>query len=120
MAYLHCHNCFWEQDDFWSWKYNPITKFWRDIKWLWKPRWMKLDTWIVHDITRYTRIPVYKRRIIKGNCEIFSWNWLLVEFIKEIRITFRQKWWTWNSWKKDYKTKKPVCPRCKSKLLDID
>ena len=24
MAYLHCHNCSWEQDDFWNKSYNPI------------------------------------------------------------------------------------------------
>ena len=22
--FLHCHNCLWEQDDFWSETYNPI------------------------------------------------------------------------------------------------
>ena len=35
MAYLHCHACGWEQDDFWEWKwwdgwqrpfgYNPLS-----------------------------------------------------------------------------------------------
>ena len=25
MAYLHCHNCGWSQDDFWTENYNPIT-----------------------------------------------------------------------------------------------
>ena len=25
MAYLHCHRCFWSQDDFWDENYNPIT-----------------------------------------------------------------------------------------------
>ena len=24
MPYLHCHNCDWSQDDFWSKDYNPI------------------------------------------------------------------------------------------------
>lgn len=24
MAYAHCHNCGWEQDDFWSKDYNPL------------------------------------------------------------------------------------------------
>ena len=24
MAYLHCHDCDWQQDDFWSAQYNPI------------------------------------------------------------------------------------------------
>jgi hypothetical protein len=24
MAYLHCHNCDWSQDDFWCESYNPL------------------------------------------------------------------------------------------------
>ena len=24
MAYLHCHSCEWQQDDFWNNVYNPI------------------------------------------------------------------------------------------------
>lgn len=24
MSYLHCHNCGWQQDDYWSKGYNPI------------------------------------------------------------------------------------------------
>lgn len=32
MAYLHCHACGWEQDDFWSEGYNPIKSLadWQD------------------------------------------------------------------------------------------
>jgi len=35
--YLHCHNCGWQQDDFWSESYNPIKslQFWE--KYLLKP-----------------------------------------------------------------------------------
>lgn len=25
MAFVHCHECGWSQDDFWSEHYNPIT-----------------------------------------------------------------------------------------------
>ena len=24
MAFLHCHSCGWEQDDFWDERYNPL------------------------------------------------------------------------------------------------
>ena len=27
MAYLHCHSCYFSQDDFWHKGYNPVTCF---------------------------------------------------------------------------------------------
>jgi len=32
MAYLHCHNCKWQQDDFWDRSYNPLRSLlnWED------------------------------------------------------------------------------------------
>ena len=32
MSYLHCHNCKWEQDDFWDEEYNPITFLEKNLK----------------------------------------------------------------------------------------
>lgn len=135
MAYLHCHtkDCGWAQDDFWElfhinrwekrwWKkirlgYNPIWKMWNDIKWLWKPRMIELESWLVDDLQSRSHIPVYKK--IHGNQYLmFSWNWLLFEFFKEIRIIRRQKWWTWKSWKKARDT--AVCPKCGLRDFDID
>ncbi|MCF8354330.1 MAG: hypothetical protein K9H48_07740 [Melioribacteraceae bacterium] len=33
MAFLHCHNCGWEQDDFWSENYHPLScpMDWKDL-----------------------------------------------------------------------------------------
>ncbi len=32
MAYLHCHNCDFSQDDFWHEGYNPVTCFNDDLE----------------------------------------------------------------------------------------
>ena len=45
--YLHCHSCDWEQDDFWTRDYNPLTKIWSNIQWLAKPRMMDFAVWLV-------------------------------------------------------------------------
>jgi hypothetical protein len=123
MAYLHCHTpkCGWEQDDFWSWKYNPVTKIWNDITWLIRPRIIELDEWIIDDITKYTYVPVRRFVAQKGQFRVHSWNWLLVEIVKDIKIAAQQKWWTWKSWERAWTKKiKPVCPRCGKQCFDID
>jgi len=121
MAYLHCHSCDWSQDDFWCRSYNPITKFWSDIKWLIRPQLMDLDEGIVNDLTKYTHVPIFRfrarrRRII--DVKIHTWNWLLLEFVKEIRITLAQRWWTTEAWNRSKKTAR--CPGCGDRNFDID
>ena len=157
MAYLHCHTegCEWSQDDFWElfyinkwekrwWKkirlgYNPISKMWDDIKWLWKPKWMKLDKWIIDDITKYTGVNVKVREVQTENVDwihalnhghdpqqpryyteyqVFSWSWLWVEFVKEWKNFRKMKWWTTKSWEKAKDT--AVCPKCGKRNFDID
>lgn len=113
MAYLHCHSCDWSQDDFWHKRYNPLTKIWDDIKWLWKLRMIEFDACTVKDLIKHTHVPV-----IRNECKVFSWSWLILEVVKEIKIVLRQKWWTWESWKKhkDF----AICPQCGMKDFDID
>lgn len=117
MAYLHCHSCDWSQDDFWTKTYNPLTKIWSDIEWLWKPRIMGMDIDIVDDLTRYTYVIVLRKKYRYGY-KIFSWNWLILEIVKDIKLAFKQKWWTWKSWKKNKATAK--CPECNKQNFDID
>ena len=118
MAYLHCHACDWSQDDFWSIAYNPITKFWDDFKWLWRPRILELDDWIVNDISALTWIPIKRFGGQRGQLRVFSWNWLLIELAKEWYLFRRQKWWTWKSWNR--KRDNAVCPKCGQRAFDID
>jgi len=167
MAYLHCHTkgCNWSQDDFWElkfrvhyykwreswWKYsfsigyNPISRMWNDIAWLWKPRWMSLDKWIIDDITEYTGVKVKVREVKKKRehdpkskivevgpdgkplhitnpyyteYQVFSWQWLKVEWVKNWRSFRHMEWWTWKSWKKARDN--AVCPKCGERNFDID
>jgi len=117
MSYLHCHSCDWSQDDFWHKKYNPLTKIWDDIKWLWKPRMIGMDIDIVKDLNKYTHVLIIQKRV-RHEYKIFSWNWLVLEFVKEIKILFQQKWWTYKSWQRHKDT--AVCPKCKKRNFDID
>jgi hypothetical protein len=117
MAYLHCHACDWAQDDFWSRTYNPFTKFLDDLRWLWRPRLIAFDDYIFPDLIRFTRVPVLRWKGKKGTT-CFSWNWLLLEVVKEARVAWRQKWWTWGAWERAKKT--AVCPGCGKRAFDID
>lgn len=121
MAYLHCHTkgCGWSQDDFWAKGYNPLTKTWSDIKWLIRPRMLELDTWLVDDLTKYTGVWMWRFKAeFSGQARVFSWQWLLLELKREIKCIRKQKWWTWESWKKDKAT--AVCPKCGLRDFDID
>lgn len=160
MAYLHCHtqDCGWSQDDFWTfrprfirykyknsrWKlgftigYNPISKIWNDIVWLWKPRWISLDDWLIEDLRKFTNVNVKVKRVkvkidqakfmLKNEdrpdvyeierLQVHSWDWLRLEFVKEWKIFRGQKWWTWKDWKKHKDS--AVCPKCGLRNFDID
>ncbi len=101
MAYLHCHTkgCGWSQDDFWTWRYNPIRCALDRIKWLWKPRMIEFD-----------------KQVSYGR--MFSWHALLLELRKLIHRTWRMRWWTWKAWKRGKVTAR--CPNCGQRNFDID
>lgn len=132
MSYLHCHTkgCNWSQDDFWSKTYNPFTKIWRDIKWLIKPHFIQFEKRLVDELSEYTGVPIWKSKVFIKNYDssvilcpssimvkVFSWNWFILEFAKEVQIFKRQKWWTYKSFRED---KKAVCPKCGKRCFDID
>ena len=137
--YLHCHTCDWSQDDFWNFKfkieycsykkswfkyrlylgYNPISKTIEDIKWLAKPRLMELEKDVFFDLIKYTKVPVYRFKSNKKSiCRFFSWNWLLLELIKEWKNFRNMKWITFKQWKRDSNI--AVCPKCGDRNFDID
>lgn len=121
MAYLHCHTkgCGWSQDDFYTKGYNPLTKIWSDIKWHIKPRTIKFDDYFVKDdalrLQKYTGVKLW----FKGN-KCFSWNLLVLEIVKDIKVALKMKWWTYKSWKKDYDKGIAKCPKCGLVNFDID
>jgi hypothetical protein len=123
MAYLHCHECGWFQDDFWEWKikwknifkwqtrpfgYNPISLMLEDIAEYWKPRYIGMDSYWC------------KEHGLKGN-KVHSWWLLRYELKRHIKRLFSMKYWTLNSYKKAKNKGIAVCPKCGSKNdFDID
>ncbi len=102
MAFVHCHNCDWEQDDFWSWEYNPLRSLVREILGNFRPRIIDGDP---------PRYPAH------------SW-WLIVV---ASRIFFRRiadmQWPTYASWRRVINKgggRWPDCPKCGEHSLDCD
>lgn len=103
MAFVHCHSCSWQQDDFWSRSYNPIR-------------------WLVKNILMDWSL--YRPHVIKGDKPFWprhSWYYILWEIWRHIRPSryWNQKWWTYGAWKRAVKRnggKWPSCPKCGSGL----
>lgn len=124
MSYLHCHKCSWEQDDFWSWEWQGLLRFWQ---WSRRPLGYNPLSLILEDIAEYAR-----PRFIKYDSQwaeengfrsnrIFSWHIMWWEIRIHFVRLFTQKWWTQKGFKKDYDAKKATCPSCGSKKdWDID
>ena len=92
MSYLHCHGCHWEQDDFWSWHYNPIRCFWRFA------------------LKEYAR-----PRYVSG---VHSWWIILCLIPRYIRRAWNMHWWTRRSWVKAITAAPVGCPKCGHRLCE--
>jgi len=97
MAYLHCHDCDWSQDDFWSLdEYNPLCE---------------------SSIAELRR-DLFKDEIRLGRETITGAEFVVMELRRIIaRITTMvvPTDGEWQKVKKDWR-----CPQCKSKNWDID
>lgn len=101
--YLHCHNCDWQQDDFYHDGYNP-AKYLMD----WNE--MLLSDSIDEQFSTDSnfvkeRGPISKREVLAQEYESYA---------KRIR---EMKWITYEQWKKEENKR---CPKCGSIDLDID
>ena len=105
MAYLHCHSCDWEQDDFYSVDgYNPADYL---------KSWMEMlcsegvDDQFSNDSEFLKENgPISKREVIAREFEKFA-----------IRIR-NMNWVTYELWEKN--KKEAVCPKCGESNFDID
>ena len=110
MSYLHCHNCDFSQDDFWSpdgW--NPI----KNIS-SWKNDFFREDFYEDRGMDSN-----WKEEIGYGRDEIVTTQELLAyEFEKKASIIRNMKYRTLE----EFKEKNPdgICPKCGKKELDID
>ena len=108
MAYLHCHNCDFSQDDFYSVDgYNPTDylKTWnKDLCG------DKLDEQFTDDV-----------QFLRDNGPITQREVIAREYEKYARRIREMKWVTWESFKSSWKDGKwPPCPKCGKHELDID
>ena len=106
MAFLHCHNCDWSQDDFYNENYNPTKtlEFWNEY--LFGEGKYRLDQQFTND-SEFLHIhdPITTRELIAREYE---------QYANHIR---NMKWITFEDFKND--PNKP-CPKCESDKLDID
>lgn len=106
MAYVHCHSCGWQQDDFYDENYNPAQflsnwnyqLFGKDRK--------HLDKLFSDDAL-----------FLKENGSITTREMIAREYEKYARRIRKMKWITYEDFKNDTDKK---CPECSSDDLDID
>ena len=108
MAYLHCHNCGWSQDDFWDEEYNPIT---------WLQKHMK-DELLHKDLDEIFEI---QKETLTG--KIYMSKMTRREFIANQleRAAQRIREMIYRT-EEEYERKNPlhICPNCGKPALDID
>lgn len=116
MAFIHCHECNWGQDDFWDKRYNPIRQFFGvNLPMTWKPVFVKFDEWALKEMgVKYQPVLVGG---LRGQGEVHTWRLLWWHFARMLRKFRHQHWWTWGSYQRD-KNKK--CPKCGNRGLCID
>jgi hypothetical protein len=105
MAYLHCHNCGWEQDDFWKkdgWSPVKSVESWRE-DFLSDKFWDKFST-----------DPIF----IQECGDITFQEVLAREFEKNARKIRNMKYRTMDEFRELNPERK--CPMCGKRELDID
>ena len=106
--YLHCHDCDWQQDDFYSESYNPAKYLmsWNDN--LIGERSSNIDK-------RFSGDPEFLRQ----NGPISTREVLAREYESAAKNIRNMKWLTYEQWENE-KPENKVCPECGSENLDID
>jgi len=110
MAYLHCHNCNWSQDDFYDDGYNPAKYLLDWNEYLYGKRKNRLDELFTDD-----------SQFIKENGNITTREVLAREYEKFANRIRNMKWITHEDFKADFKSGIAKCPKCgRSDEFDID
>jgi hypothetical protein len=145
MAYVHCHKCNWQQDDFWHRGYNPVKYFFTVElpMYIW-PHFMQRDACWIFPTPLSERFgltkSVKKVRAKVGVCDccssskgyvppqtedtitvyyIHSWLALARSIRGWFRKAWNMKWWTYGSWNRAVAKnddKWPPCPTCGNNL----
>ena len=110
MSYLHCHNCYWEQDDFWSEDgWNPFYKTNIDdlrniLREGLKGEKIKLDMYIAKDMNM-------DYEVVDGVAYIDFKDMLVWELDRMKNNILNMTWYTEAEFRGD---PNPVCPQCGS------
>jgi hypothetical protein len=107
MSYLHCHNCGWSQDDFWTKSYNAIRFL---LNW---------EEELLNDkfFQKFPGDSQWKKE--KG--DITYQEAIAQELEKHARTIRHMKWRTREEFDKDRHIEIAACPNCGSKKdFDID
>lgn len=103
MAYLHCHSCGWQQDDFWNKTYNPIRHL---LNWESDLLTKNLDEQWTDD----------KNIIKETGCK--TWREIIVKNIENAAQSVREMLFRVQD---DFNNNKDVrCPNCGNINWDID
>jgi hypothetical protein len=107
MAYLHCHNCGWSQDDFWDKNYNVVRSL---LDWE--------DSLLGEKFNEI--FPGNSNR--ENNLSRFTFKEVIArELEHHANIIRNMKWRTDVEFQRDYKLGIAKCPHCGSKKdFDID
>ena len=128
MAYLHCHNCGWSQDDFWT--YNFTKKTFKELllfKWKHRPLGYNPESILLEDISEYIK-PRYikmdsswaRENGYKTN-KIHSWSFILRVLKRYRQVKKNMFFKTYKEFKDAKRHKNVCCPECGSyKDWDID
>ena len=96
MAYLHCHNCGWSQDDFWHEGWNPVKSVG-----LWEDKFLEDDF----------------REKVKN--EEYTWQEFIARHFEQNAKKIRNmEYRTMDEYRKLNPERK--CPKCGQQQLDID
>lgn len=110
MAYLHCHNCGWSQDDFYDENYNPAKYLLSWNNYLFGKDKHRLDEPFTDD-----------SQFIEENGNITCREVLAREYEKFAKTIRNMKWVSFEDFKKDCENGVAVCPKCGRKdEFDID
>ena len=112
MAYLHCHNCNWSQDDFWNKEkgWNPIDSLKDFREYIFEDK-MHFDKYAIEDMGLEPKRDE-EGYYITGQEYVANQLRATANSIENMALKTNEEW------KKVKDTF--VCPECGSKNLDID
>ena len=112
MAYLHCHICKWEQDDFWDENYNPITFLENSYK----------DILFNESLDEVVQIDTYTGNGVEGRkhyiSKITKRQDIIFSLRKAIKNINNMVWRTQEEFER--KNPKRIYPNCGKQTLNID